>query len=96
MGVGVAEFHGVAQSALVESRFAHIKIYQRDGVHVIEPEIPVRTLRGLFADGEGGIKQRPIFEKFLERILHLHDKFFAVFRFAIHIENRLTLGENIT
>ena len=74
----------------------HVIVEQGYCVDMFQFEVPVRTLWCLFAYRKGGIEERTVFEEFLIRILHLHDKFLSPFVLAIHVKDGFAFGEGIS
>ena len=73
-----------------------LKIEQGYGIDMVELEIPFITFGCLLTDRKGRIEQSTIFEISLIGILHFYDELLAVFSFAIHVEDSLAVGINIT
>ena len=77
---------------LIEGILVHVEVKQGNRVDMIELEVPFITLGSLLTDRKSGIEQGTVLEVSLVCILHFHDKFLAVFSFAIYIEDGLAVG----
>ena len=63
---------------------------------MIELEIPVIPLGCLLANRESGVEEGAVLEISLVGILHFNDELLAVFSFAIHVEDGLAVGIDIS
>ena len=63
------------------------EVQDSDDVHGFQTIVPL-SFFSLFADGECGVVETPVFEKLLFAALHFHQDFLAAFVFAIHVEYR--------
>ncbi len=88
----VEQAYVVADVVASKGFFVHVEVEKRHDIDVVEAEVPVGTRRRLFADGEGGIEQRTVFEELLEGILHFHNELFPAFVFAVDVEDGFPVG----
>ena len=86
----------MANFLLVEGILVHVEVEQRNSIDMIELEIPVIPLGCLLANRESGVEEGAVLEISLVGILHFNDELLAVFSFAIHVEDSLAVGINIT
>ena len=96
MGSGIAQLYMVADFLLVEGVLVHVEVEQRNCIDMVEFEIPVTSLWCLLADRESRVEEGTILKICLIGILHFNDELLAVFSFAIHVEDSLAVGINIT
>ncbi len=95
MCIDVSQCYIVANRIGVKGFFVHLVVDKRYDINVFKLEVPILTFFSLFANGKGGIIERAIFKVFLSCILHLDNKLFAFFVFAVNVENSFSFSINV-
>ena len=85
----------MADFFLVEGIVVHAEIEQRNGIDMIQFEIPVIPLGCLFSNRKCGIEQGAVLEIRLISVLHLNDELLTVFALTIYIKDGSAVGVDI-